>query len=292
MSGIQQAPNLAVQVLLDPGDAAWMPDPGPLGLRAALTMGGVRIIPVPVDTEGVDVASGRTLHPDARLACVSPSHQFPLGSTMSLERRSALLTWAHHSKAWIIEVDTCSEFRYGGLPLAALKVLDPAQCVIYAGTFNTLLFPTLRLGYMIALPDLVEAFVRVRWSADHHSPALEQAVLADFIGAGHLAHHVRQMRDIYADRQSLLIDAIGQELEGILAAGSATAGMHLVGTLVAGGDDTLAATLAAARGIQTLPLSSYCITGKQGNALLLGYTATTASEIRVGVHELALALQT
>jgi len=290
VSGGQQASALAARALLDPGDAAWIADPGPLGVRAALQLSGVRAIPVPVDDEGLDVAAGMTRRADARLACVAPSHQFPLGVTMSLERRAALLEWARWSGAWILEGDECSEYRYGGRLMPPLQALDGADQVVYYGTFSALLFPTLRLGYIVAPPALVDAFVAARRAMDLYSPALEQAVLADFIGAGYLAHHVRQMRAVYARRQAALVAAATRELSGLLNVRAATSGLSLLGWLPVGVDDRVAARRAAGWGVDTAPLSSYTVEQAQPGALLLGYAATTEAGIEEGVHQLALAL--
>jgi len=290
VSGAQQAVALAAQALLDPGDAAWIADPGPPGVRAALQLSGVRPIPVPVDDEGLDVAAGIARRADARLACVAPSHQFPLGATMSLERRVALLEWARWSEAWILEGDECSEYRYGGRLLPALQALDGADQVVYYGTFSALLFPTLRLGYVVAPPALVDAFVAARRAMDLYSPALEQAVLADFIASGYLAHHLRQMRVVYARRQAALVVAAARELAGLLDVRAATSGLSLLGWLPDGVDDRAAARRAAERGVDTAPLSSYTVEQACRGALLLGYAATTEAEIEEGVHRLAAAL--
>jgi len=290
VAGAQQAVALAAQVLLDPGDAAWIPDPGPRGVRAALQAAGARLIPVPVDTEGLDVAWGVARQADARLVCVSPSHQFPLGVTMGLDRRVALLNWVGGSDGWVIEIDEHSEFRYGGKPFAALQALDTARRVIYAGTFSHLLFPTLRLGYLVAPSDLVDTFVAARHAADRYSPELEQAVLADYIGGGYLAHHARQMRGVYAHRQAVLVDAVARELGGALEVTRAEGGMHLVGWLVDGRDDQAAARHVIAHGVETQPLSSYTMEARLRGALLLGYTAPNEAEINAGAHQLAAAL--
>jgi len=290
VAGAQQAVALAAQVLLDPGDAAWIPDPGPLGVRAALRAAGARLIPVPVDADGLDVAWGVARQADARLVCVSPAHQFPLGATMSLDRRVALLDWAAGSDGWVIEIDEHSEFRYGSKPFAALQALDTAQRVIYAGTFSHLLFPTLRLGYLVAPSDLVDTFVGARHAADLYSPALEQAVLADYIGGGYLAHHTRQMRGVYAHRQAVLVNAVTRELGGVLDVQRAESGMHLLGWLVDGRDDQMAARHTIAHGVETQPLSSYVMEARRRGALLLGYTGPNEAEINAGVRQLATAL--
>jgi len=200
MTGSQQALEFCARILLDPGEAAWLEDPGYLGARAALTAASARIVPVPVDELGLDVAAGINLEPSTRLAVVTPSHQFPLGHTMSLERRLALIDWAAHNDAWIVEDDYDAEFRYVGKPHAALMAIDAHQRVIYVGTFSKSLFPGLRLGYVIAPPDLVDGFVAAHLSTDMHAHLIDQAVVADFIDQGHFARHLRRVRVLHLER--------------------------------------------------------------------------------------------
>jgi GntR family transcriptional regulator/MocR family aminotransferase len=277
-------------VLLDEGDAAWIEDPAYLGARAALLGVGARLVPVPVDREGLDVAEGVARAPDARLAFVTPSHQFPLGVTMSLARRLALLEWAARAGAWVLEDDYDSEYRYAGRPLAALQGLDSAGRVIYLGTFSKVLFPGLRLGYLVVPPDLVDAFLGARGYAGFHSPALEQAVLADFIAEGHFARHIRRMRALYAARQAALVAAVERELPGRLDLRPSDAGMHLVGWLPEGVDDRLVARRARDHGLDVWELSALSIRPPRRGALLLGYAALDEDEIREGVRRLAVAL--
>jgi GntR family transcriptional regulator / MocR family aminotransferase len=292
VAGSQQALDLTARMLLDEGDAAWIEDPGYLGARGALLGAGAQLIPVPVDDEGLDVASGAVASQNARLIYVTPSHQYPYGVTMSLRRRLALLEWASQASAWVLEDDYDSEYRYAGRPLAALQGLDGEGRVIYLGTFSKVLFPALRLGYMIVPPDLVDAFATARALVDRHSPAVDQAALADFINAGHFARHIRRMRALYAERQALLVDAARHELSGLLEVHSAEAGMHLVGWLPAGVDDVEASRRAAAYGVGAPPLSMYSLRPLRRGGLLLGYTAVGDREIRDGVQRLAKALHT
>jgi GntR family transcriptional regulator/MocR family aminotransferase len=203
VAGSQQALDLTARMLLDEGEGAWIEDPGYLGARGALVGAGARLAPIPVDGEGLDVAAGEVSSPAARLVYVTPSHQYPFGVTMSLPRRLALLKWASQAGAWVIEDDYDSEYRYAGRPLAALQGLDSEGRVIYLGTFSKVLFPALRLGYMVVPPDLVDAFMAARALSDRHCPVLDQAALADFIGDGHFARHIRRMRALYAERQAI-----------------------------------------------------------------------------------------
>jgi len=278
-------------VLLDPGDAALIEDPAYMGARAALLAAGARLISTPIDSQGLDLDSGLMRCANPRLVYITPSHQFPLGATMSLARRLALLEWASNAGAWLLEDDYDSEFHYAGRPLAALQGLDRAGCVIYIGTFSKLLFPALRLGYLIVPPTLVDAFVQARAAAETHSPVLEQAALAEFMREGHFARHIRRMRALYAERQSILLDAAARDLAGLLDVQPDATGMHLLGWMPDGVDDRVAAARAAAFGVRALPLSWLWIEPAKRGALLLGYAAANERELRAGVKRLAGALR-
>jgi len=291
VAGSQQALEIAAQVLLDAGDAAWVEDPGYLGARGALLGAGARPIPVPVDEEGLDVAEGTKRCAAARVACVSPSHQFPLGMTMSLARRLALLEWASRSGAWILEDDYDSEYRYAGRPVPSLQGLDTQGRVIYIGTFSKVLFPSLRLGYVVAPPDLVDPFIKARAIFDRHSPTIEQAVLTDFMTEGHFPRHIRLMRTFYAERQEVLVKEIKSRLSGLLEVYPDEAGMHLVGWLPESVSDIIAARRAAEHGVEVGPLSNYYLGPQRRGALTLGYSAYEPQQIRKGVRSLAAALE-
>lgn len=288
VAGSQQALEIAAQVLLDPGDAVWVEDPGYLGARGAMLGAGARLVPVPVNEEGLDVADGIKRSAAAHVACVSPSHQFPLGMIMSVARRLALLEWAARSGAWIIEDDYDSEYRYSGRPVASLQGLDTQGRVVYIGTFSKVLFPSLRLGYIVAPPDLVDAFIKARAIFDRHSPTIEQSVLADFISDGHFARHIRLMRTVYAERQEVLVKEIKKA--GVFEVYPDEAGMHLVGWLPNDVSDVVAAQRAAEHGVDVGSLSNYCLEQKMRSALILGYAAYDSKEIRKGVRQLAEAL--
>jgi GntR family transcriptional regulator/MocR family aminotransferase len=291
VSGSQQALDLCARVLLDPGDAAWVEDPGYRGARAALLGAGARLVPVPVDDAGLDVEAGISRGQDARLACVTPSHQYPLGVTMSLARRLELLRWAGRSSAWIVEDDYDSEYRYSGRPLEALQGLDTEGRVIYVGTFSKVLFPALRLGYLVVPPDLVDAFVAARELSDRQPPGVEQAVLAHFMAEGHFARHVRRTRALYAERQTRLVEEAREHLAGLLDVPPADAGMHLVGRLPAGKDDREASRDVARRGVEAPAISLYGNSSDGRGGLMLGYAAVREPEIRNGVRRLAEALE-
>jgi GntR family transcriptional regulator/MocR family aminotransferase len=287
VSGAQQAFDLCARLLLDPGEAAWVEDPGHLGTRGALLGAGARIVPVGVDGEGLDVADGKRREPSARLCCVTPSHQYPLGATLSLRRRLALLDWARRANARIIEDDYDSEFRYAGRPLASLQGQDRDDRVIYVGTFSKSLFPSLRLGYLVVPSDLVNAFLAARALADGHSPLLPQAVLTDFLTEGHFARHVRRMRALYAERQDVLLRSARRDLDGFLEVTPSATGLHLVGWLPPGTDDRAVSGAAAGIGIETPPLSAYRVRPSRRSGLLLGYGGVNPRQIRDGVRALA-----
>lgn len=289
VTGSQQALEFCARILLDPGDRAWLEDPGYLGARAALVSAGARIIDVPVDEQGLDVAAAMAHEPGARLVVVTPSHQFPLGHTMSLQRRLALIDWAVNHQAWIVEDDYEAEFRYVGKPQAALKAIDSGDRVIYVGTFSKVLFPGLRLGYVIAPDVLVDAFVAAHLGTDMHPHSLDQAVVADFIEQGHLARHLRRMRVLYQQRQQMLI-RLAEPLYDRLSLSASDGGLHLIGWLPRGCDDATVAQQALRQGVDVWPLSMHCHSGVSGPALLLGYAGTTAADMASGVEVLTQVL--
>ena len=290
VSGSQQALDISARLLLDPGDTALLEDPGYPGARVALLAAGASLVRLPVDAEGADIHAVGASDRHPQVAFVTPSHHFPLGVTMSIARRLALLEWAERTGAWILEDDYDSEYRYRGKPLPSLQGLDPAGRVIYMGSFSKTMFPSLRLGFIVLPAELVEAFRRARSVIDGHSPMTEQAVLADFISEGHFARHIRRMRSLYEERQSALVEAAGRELAGLLEVRPSEGGMHLVGWLPPGMDDLQASEKALRQGVSVRPLSSCSAARVRRGGLLLGYAALTVPQIREGVKKLALAL--
>jgi GntR family transcriptional regulator/MocR family aminotransferase len=291
-AGSQGALDLIARVVLDPGDLAWVEDPGYSGARGALVAAGARLLPVPVDQEGLVIATARQLGPAARLAVVTPSHQFPTAVTMSLRRRLELLDWSREAQAWIVEDDYDSEYRYGGRPLEALHGLDRTGRVIYVGTFSKVLLPSMRLGYLIAPPALLQALGTARRFIDIHPPVLEQMALADFMAEGQYARHVRKMRLLYRERRDALVDALRQELGDLLDVAVPEAGMHLVAWLRAGLSAEAVAGQAAAQGLQIPTLSRFSLRPLQRDGLMLGFAGADRDELRAGVHTLARALRT
>jgi len=289
VSGSQQALEVASRVLLDTGDTVWIEEPGYQLTRAVLMGAGCRLAPIPVDEEGLDVAAGIKRFGKARAAFVTPSHQYPLGVTMSASRRLQLLNWAHSSGAWIIEDDYDSEYRYGSMPIASLQGLDRNSRVIYIGTFSKVLFASLRLGYIVVPPDLVEPFRRVRFAMDIFPPYLYQEVLTDFIKAGHFARHIRRMRLLYSERRAGLARNIAEEFGNDVKILGAEAGMHMTVTLPDGLHDLEIATRAAQDRVWLWPLSPSYLGKKKQQGFVLGFGSSPAEQIPSAVRRVRAA---
>jgi len=287
VNGSQQALDLACRVLLDSGEKAWLEDPGYIGTREAMQAAGIEIVPVPVDREGMQVTGGKNLCPKAKLAYVTPSHQYPTGAVMSLARRLELLDWAKSANAWIIEDDYDSEYRYSGRPLASLQGIDEQARVIYIGTFSKVLFPALRVGYLVVPQNLVDAFVAAKAIADRNSSIVEQATLAEFLKDGHFGRHIRKMRLLYHERQKCLLESAQNHLAGKLKLESSEAGLHTIGWLSKHLNDKEISKRALQLGVFTPPLSEYSFRENIPPALVLGYAACRKGEIEKGVRKLA-----
>ncbi|NWL22190.1 MocR-like pyridoxine biosynthesis transcription factor PdxR [Pseudomonas umsongensis] len=290
VSGAQQAFNLLAMLLLNPQDSVWMEDPGHIAARIAFQAQGGQVVPVRIDEQGIDVEQGLSRCPEARLAFTTPSRQHPLGVTMSYARRQALIDWAAHHHSWIIEDDCDSEFRYNGRPLPALYAMDQRTRVIYAGTFSKVLFPSLRLGYVILPQDLVEPFCTLRAVMDRSPATLLQAVTADFMREGHFLGHIRRMRALYQARQQALVEQLQQQLGNFLRITPVDAGMHLIAWLPPELDDDAIAKQLAQHNIHTYALSDYCIEHILPPALLIGFAGTPEHQARERVEALARAL--
>jgi GntR family transcriptional regulator/MocR family aminotransferase len=287
--GTQQAVDLASRVLLDENDAVWIEDPGYLGSRAAVAAAGARLVPVAVDDQGLSVVDGRRRAKDARMACVAPSHQYPLGVTMSLSRRLELLEWAAKTGAWILEDDYDSEFQYGGGGVPALQGLDAAGSVIYMGTFSKILFPALRLGYLIAPVGLVDVFRAGMTLMGHGLPTLPQVTMARFMDEGHFIRHLRRMRDLYAERNGLFREEVAARFAGALELIGTATGLHVTGRLATGLDDQRISAKAASEGIAVPALSRYAMEASDLSGLVMGYAHLTPARIRAGMVALSAA---
>jgi GntR family transcriptional regulator/MocR family aminotransferase len=285
---------MAARLLLDAGDHVWMEDPGYPGLRTALVAAGATVVPTPVDKQGLslEARNGRTQAP--RMIAVAPSHQYPLGTVMSLERRLELISFATEVDSWIIEDDYDNEFRYAGRPLSALHSLDGGSRVIYVGTFSKVLFPALRLGFLVVPARIAERFALARAALDLQPPILPQPILDAFIREGYFASHVRRMRTTYHQRQLGLVDAIERHLSHILTVRPDSAGMHLLGHLTPEAiqrfTDREASRRVAAHRVIAPPLSDFYADYRPGTALVLGYAAVPERAILQAVQRMAQAL--
>jgi GntR family transcriptional regulator/MocR family aminotransferase len=275
---------------LKKNDPIWIEDPAYFGARIALENVGARMVAVPVDEEGLRVAAGIKMCPNARGVYVTPAHQFPLGVTMSLERRMALLRWAAHAGAFVIEDDYDSEYRFEGPPVPSLQSLDNHSSVIFIGSFSKTLFPALRVGYVVLPAPLIDSFVGLRYRIDFRNSSFDQAVLCDFIVDGHLARHLRRMRNLYAERLATLIEGAAQHLGGILEISNVRAGLYTIGYLKNQMTSRQAEALAEAHGIEVLAVDRCTLKRPDPKALLFGFGGFNELEIRQGLVRLAKAL--
>lgn len=282
----RSAVSLIATVLLQAGDSVLFENPGYPRSRQTIEQAGASIVPVPVDAEGMDIGRVPASN-NPRLACVTPSHQFPLGHLMSLSRRLSLLDWAGRNDAWVLEDDYGTYFRYAGRPVSSLQGLDKQGRVLYVGTFSRVIFPAIRTCYLVVPSSLLDAFVQARLKVDHHATSVEQSVLADFIAEGHFTRHIRRMRKLYAERQTALIYELNRHLSSQLCIEPADAGMHVVANLRDGHDDQEIEQRAAEIGISVRALSSYFIKGRRRRGLVLGYAHLTQKSLRVAVRQLA-----
>lgn len=269
-AGSQQALDLIARLLLDVGDEVLVEDPGYPGIRANLIAQGALARPVPIDDEGLCIAHGAALYPRAKLAVVTPTHQFPLGVRMSLARRNDLLDWARTNRTWIVEDDYDGEFQYGAQRIPALCSMAHDARVLHVGTFSKSLGGGLRLGFIVLPDSLVDAFMRARLLSDRHSPGAMQDVLARFIGEGHLLRHLRRMRDLYRERQASLIHSLTRATHGAIDLSPSLQGLHLAFEVGERVRDTELSQRAAGVGVQLAPISSYCIDARR-RGWLFGY---------------------
>ncbi|MGO4810598.1 PLP-dependent aminotransferase family protein [Cupriavidus sp. 2MCAB6] len=293
--GAQAAILIATLALTDSGDRVWVENPGYDAAYRSLLLSGVSAVGIRVDAEGLDVLDGRSRAPDAKLAVVSPSHQYPLGVTMSLARRLALLQWAHDADAFILEDDYDSEFHYDCAPTTALKALDGDNGrVIYIGTLSKLLAPGLRLGFLVVPDDLIDILQKVRNGSGHRVPMSLQVTAAEFVGNGHLGTHIRRTKSLYAQRRSALLSAISAAGSGDLSVLTATTGLHLLAELPDDCDDQALVAAARAQQIGVAPLSGFfappCTSARQG--LLMGFGNTPAESMPGAIQTLCRLIET
>jgi GntR family transcriptional regulator/MocR family aminotransferase len=282
--GTQQAFDLLARILVTPGrTTVALEDPGYLPLRAAFAASGANIVPVPVDSEGLVV---ERLPPEARVICVSPSHQFPLGVAMSMRRRAELLTFARNNGAVVIEDDYDGEFRYGATPRDALKTLDRSGSVFYVGTFSKSIFPGIRLGFIVSPHWAHRVLMTAKQCADWHSPVLEQDALASFISEGHMARHVRKMRKIYSERRELVVSGIQTHFSQWLEPIPASSGLHLTAISRSSVDIDSIVRSARQRNMDVRSLRTFFAGGNSSDGLVLGYGATPPEGLTAGLLQL------
>lgn len=295
INGSQQAIDLITKVLIDRGDTVAVENPGYLGARRAFLAQGAELMPIPVDENGIvveklssqsELQSGKPV----KLVYVTPSHQFPTGAVLPLARRLELLKWAECTGAMIIEDDYDSEFRYGSRPIPALQGLAETDNVIYVGTFSKVLFPALRIGYLIVPESLVRVFTRARWIADRQTPTLEQCALSDFIKEGHLERHLRRMRMLYSKRRQSLVRALNLHFENDAEILGENAGMHLMVRLRTKFSDDEVVRRAAEVGVGLVGAKIYYFDDAHSGQFVLGYAGLSERKIREGVRRLAKAL--
>jgi GntR family transcriptional regulator/MocR family aminotransferase len=293
VNGSQQAFDIAARVLLDPGDTVVIEEPHYPGARLPFEAVGARCIGIAVDADGLDTARLPSAGARARLAYVTPCHQFPTGVIMPAARRNALLDWAARTGAWVVEDDYVSELRYDGRPLEALQALDRAGRVIYVGTFSKTLFPALRLAYAVLPRELVKTFVAAKWMNDRYTAMLGQEALTDFITGGHFERYLRRSCTRNAARRRVLIEALEQHLGDRVEIAGENAGVHLVVWLNEVAPRELGGLIsrAARAGVGLYPVNPYYARPPRKAGLLLGYAALTEADIRAGIRRFAAAIE-
>jgi GntR family transcriptional regulator/MocR family aminotransferase len=290
-AGTQQAVDIAIRVLLCPGDEVWVEDPGYPLIHGALAAAGARLRPVPVDVQGMDVAAAIRMAPKAAAAVVTPSHQFPMGVTLSMARRLELLDWARRARAWIIEDDYASEYRYAGRPLASLQGLDDGGRVIYVGTLNKTLFPGLRIGYAVVPHALLRAFVSARYLMDRQPPSLSQIVAAEFMQQGYFAAHIRRMRLVYRDLRDRLAAELSHRTGAYVTLDVPDQGIHMVAYLSRGRSDVEVELSARRNGVVVRAMSRLYRQAPPRSGLILGFTGYPHALMVPAVMRLARVLQ-
>jgi GntR family transcriptional regulator/MocR family aminotransferase len=280
LNGSQQALDFCARLLAEPGDSVAFENPGYLGTRRIFTACGLQLQPARVDEEGIVIGD---LHKQSRLVYVTPSHQYPTGVAMSLQRRLELLAWARKHRAVIIEDDYDSEYRYSGPPLPALQGMANDAPVVYCGSFSKVMFPSLRIGYVVLPPQLVTPFNRAKWIADRHTPIVEQIALTDFLSEGHLERHIRRMRKLYGKRRQVLVDALQKQFDEDVQIYGDAAGMHVMARF----DDKAVYARALRNKVQIVNASDLYLGKAPGNEYLFGFSSVSERVIREGIKRLA-----
>lgn len=292
LTSSQQALTLCANLLLDSGDRIFIEDPAYYGARRAFDAAGLECVPVRVDRQGIVVEQITTESRKVKAVFLTPSHQFPTGATLALDRRLALIEWAAGHQAWIIEDDYDSEFHYAGKPTACVQGLDSHDRTIYIGTFTKSLFPGLRIGYVVLPPQLVKPMTVARTLLDGHSAPMAQLTLARFMEGGHFGAHVRTMRDIYAERLDVLATLVSKRLSDFVEARVPVGGLQMPCVLTCDLSERTAIDAARRVGIEILGLSALHAAGNGKAGFLMGFAAYTPSEIDIAVRKLANALRT
>lgn len=292
LSGSQQAIHLVIRAFAEPNDPILMEDPGFPGIRNSILAAGAEPIPVPIDEQGFKLEDAKLLAPTARLACLSPSHQYPLGPTMSLQRRLEILNWAKQNDKFVLEDDYDSEYRYTGRPLSSLQGLDTDNRVLYVGSMSKVMFSGLRIGYLVVPEDLVNVFLALRRDIDGHSPAVAEAALAEFISEGHLSAHIRRMRTLYQTRQGTLVSLIQSKCSDFLTVEPQECGMHLVAFLRPDIADKEVEAHCRKEGLMLRALSTFYKGPNRKNALIIGFAGTEKKAMPALVDQLTTILNT
>ena len=290
VSGAQQSLDLIARLLLSSGDPVWIEDPGFIGATMVFRQAGARVVSATVDEHGFNPFTVSTSSKHPKAVYLTPGHQFPLGMTMPLERRLAVLEWARQANAYLIEDDYDSEFRYEQKPVPAMQGLDQADRVIFMGSFNKVLFTSLRLAYLVLPAPLLERFLTLRFLTDRFAPTLNQAILCDFLVEGHFGRHLRRMREIYSERLQVLREHIDRHLKGALQLPRIEAGLQIAAHLEKGLNALQLETAAAKRQVEVMAINRFLIERTDVNAVLLGFASIRPQEIRTGVEELAQAV--
>jgi GntR family transcriptional regulator/MocR family aminotransferase len=287
VSGAQQAIDLSLRALVNPGDPVWIEDPGYTGARAALRAVGAKLVPVPVDEGGLVVSAGIVAQANARAAYITPSHQYPTGAVMSMRRRLEILAWAQERDAWIIEDDYDSEFRYVGRPLASLQGIDHDSRVIYVGTLSKMLFPGVRIGFAVVPRDLIDVFTGAKFVTDRQPPSFQQAMVADFMRSGYLTGHIRRMRIQYREARDVVVKAVMQHMGDLVDVEVPECGIQLIVRFKHDISDVEVANKARAKGIVVKPVSSLYLNRPTRQGLLLGYSGFDLRKLRSASQQLA-----